>query len=43
MKPFIVSHMMTSVDGRIDCAMTEKIETSSVYYDALDSLAVRRN
>lgn len=38
MKPFIVSHMMTSVDGRIDCAMTEKIETSSVYYDALDSL-----
>ena len=28
-----------SVDGRIDCAMTEKIEEPSVYYDALDSLA----
>lgn len=39
MKPFIISHMMTSVDGRIDCAMTEKIETPSVYYDVLDSLA----
>lgn len=39
MKPFIISHMMMSVDGRIDCAMTEKIEEPSVYYDALDSLA----
>lgn len=38
MKPFIISHMMTSIDGRIDCAMTEKIEAPSVYYDALDSL-----
>ena len=25
-KPFIVCHMMTSVDGRVDCQMTEKIE-----------------
>ena len=24
MKPYIISHMMESVDGRIDCAMTEK-------------------
>ena len=39
MKPFIISHMMTSVDGRIDCDMTEKIEASQVYYDALDTLA----
>ncbi len=38
MKPFIISHMMESVDGRIDCAMTEQIEPSNVYYDALDEL-----
>ena len=24
-KPYIVCHMMTSVDGRIDCAMTEQL------------------
>lgn len=30
--------MMESVDGRIDCAMTEQIEPSNVYYDALDQL-----
>lgn len=30
--------MMASVDGRIDCAMTEQIEPSNVYYDALDEL-----
>lgn len=29
---------MSSVDGRIDCAMTEAIDNSDVYYDALDSL-----
>ena len=22
-KPYIICHMMTAVDGRIDCAMTE--------------------
>lgn len=38
MKPFIISHMMESVDGRIDCAMTVQIEPSNVYYDALDEL-----
>ena len=38
MKPFIISHMMESVDGRIDCAMTEQIEPSNAYYDALDQL-----
>ena len=32
MKPYIVCHMMSSVDGRIDCAMTEVIEDSDVYY-----------
>ncbi len=35
---YIVSHMMESVDGRIDCAMTEQIEPSDVYYEALDQL-----
>ena len=29
---------MESVDGRIDCAMTEKIDSSDSYYEALDSL-----
>lgn len=38
MKPYIISHMMESVDGRIDCAMTEQIEPSNIYYDALDQL-----
>lgn len=38
MKPFIICHMMESVDGRIDCAMTEQIEPSNVYYDALEEL-----
>lgn len=38
MKPYIVCHMMASVDGRIDCAMTEQMEPSNVYYDALEQL-----
>lgn len=38
MKPYIICHMMESVDGRIDCGMTEQIEPSNVYYDALDQL-----
>ena len=38
MKPYIISHMMESVDGRIDCAMTEQIEPSNAYYDALDQI-----
>lgn len=25
-KPYIICHMMTSVDGRIDCAMTSKFK-----------------
>ncbi len=29
---------MESVDGRIDCAMTEQIDESDSYYDALDKL-----
>ena len=30
--------MMASVDGRIDCAMTEQIDSSNAYYEALDQL-----
>ena len=38
MKPYIISHMLESVDGRIDCAMTEQIDPSDSYYEALDKL-----
>ena len=37
-KPYIVCHMMTSVDGRIDCAMTEHLPGVQEYYAALDEL-----
>ena len=30
--------MMASLDGRIDCAMTEQIDDTNNYYDALNSL-----
>ena len=36
-KPYIVCHMMTAVDGRIDCAMTEHLPGVQEYYDTLDS------
>ena len=38
MKPYIICHMMASVDGRIDCAMTEQIDSSNTYYEALEQL-----
>ncbi len=38
MRPHIISHMMESVDGSIDCAMTELIDPSNSYYDALELL-----
>ena len=38
-KPYIVCHMMASIDGRIDCAMTEQIEGNS-YYEALEALNI---
>lgn len=38
MKPYIICHMMSSVDGRIDCAMTAEIDDTDVYYQALDRL-----
>ena len=38
MKPYIITHMMESVDGRIDCDMTEQIDPTNSYYEALDRL-----
>lgn len=37
-RPYIICHMMMSLDGRIDCAMTEKIPGSKEYYETLASL-----
>ena len=39
-KPYIICHMMTSVDGRIDCAMTEQLPGVEDYYQTLDELNV---
>lgn len=36
-KPYIICHMMASIDGRIDCDMTEHIGGNE-YYDALEQL-----
>lgn len=38
MKPYIITHMMESVDGRIDCAMTEQIDPTDAYYEILARL-----
>lgn len=38
-KPYVICHMMASIDGRIDCAMTEQIEGNS-YYEALEALNI---
>lgn len=40
-KPYIVCYMMTSVDGRIDCAMTEKLPGVEDYYPLLDKLGLQ--
>ena len=39
-KPYIICHMMTSLDGRIDCAMTSKLKGVEDYYYSLDELNV---
>lgn len=39
-KPYIICHMMMSIDGRIDCAMTSKIEGGDIYYETLNNLKV---
>lgn len=38
MRPYIICHMMSLLDGRIDCDVTEQIETGDEYYDALTQL-----
>lgn len=37
-KPYIVCHMMTAVDGRIDCGMTSKLRGVDEYYQTLNAL-----
>lgn len=39
-KPYIACHMMMSVDGRIDCAMTSKLKGVDEYYQTLSALNV---
>ena len=38
MRPYIICHMMSLLDGRIDCDVTEQVESGDEYYDALDQL-----
>lgn len=37
-KPYIICHMMTSIDGRIDCDMTAQLSGVPEYYETLDQL-----
>lgn len=37
-KPYIIVHMMSSIDGRIDCAMTAQLAGDAEYYGTLDQL-----
>ena len=37
-RPYIVCHMMASLDGRIDCAMMEKLEGTREYEETLQAL-----
>lgn len=39
-RPYIICHMMTSVDGRIDCAMTAQLPGVDDYYQTLRELDV---
>lgn len=36
MKPYVICHMVASIDGRIDCSMVDKI-SGEEYYTALDN------
>ena len=36
-RPYIICHMLASLDGRIDCAMTDQI-CGNEYYEALEEL-----
>lgn len=37
MKPYVICHMVASIDGRIDCSMVDKI-SGEEYYTALEQL-----
>lgn len=37
-KPYIICHMMTSIDGRIECEMTGQLAGVDDYYTALNEL-----
>lgn len=37
-KPYIICHMMTSVDGRIDCGMTAQLQGNEEYYATLNAI-----
>lgn len=39
-KPYIICHMMISLDGRIDCAMTSQLPGVDDYYETLSALNV---
>lgn len=39
-RPYTICHMMISVDGRIDCAMTSKLRGVDDYYTTLDAIDV---
>lgn len=39
-KPYIICHMMISIDGRIDCAMTSKLPGVNDYYSTLEEINV---
>lgn len=37
-KPYVIVHMMTSVDGRIDCGMTAQLAGNDEYYSTLSAI-----
>lgn len=43
MKPYTICHMMMSLDGRIDCAMTSLINGEEDYYRTLSNLKTDAN
>lgn len=41
MRPYIVCHMMSSLDGRINCAMTEQLGPDEPYYETMASFGCK--
>lgn len=37
-KPYVIVHMMMSIDGRIDCGMTAQLDANSEYYSTLSAI-----